>query len=404
MDSIVLLHLVAQQTDYPVLVVHVHHGLQAQADAWAAHVAELAEKYQQPCHTLTIQPDPDNGGLEAAARQARYAALKGIIEPGDCLLTAHHADDQVETVCLRVLRGTGPMGLVGIRHCQVFGAGHLLRPLLDTPYEALREYAQTHELSWMDDPSNQDVSFERNYLRHQVLPLLRKRWPSLERTIGRLAGLTEEAERVYNELLAERLRQHRVATTPLLSVATLAQETPSMQHALVREWIAELSWRPPTQRQLAQGLRDLLSADEDRQPLLRWSDGQLARFRGVLYRLPRTLPISPLKGTIRRGEVSPWGSVGSVCWIASELAEQANVLGLRPFKAGDRIQLPNRPAQAAKELFRQAGIPPWWRACLPVVINERSEPIALAGIAPSAAFEFVANTDPGLGDWRYWHG
>lgn len=403
MDSAVLLHL-AQQTGWPVQVVHIHHGLQPQADAWAAHVKMLAKNAQLPCHVVKIQPNPDEGGLEAGARKARYAALKAFLEPGDCLLTAHHADDQVETLWLRILRGTGPMGLIGIRHCQPFGAGYLLRPLLDVPYQALRQYAQCHQLSWMDDPSNQDTSFERNYLRHQVVPLLKARWPSMQQTMGRLARLTEETEGIFSELLSDRIGQHRLADAPLLAVNTLIQESRAMRFAIVREWLAELGWRPPSRRQLDQGLDDLLFADDDRQPVLKWADGQLARFNGALYRLPNPLPAGLRSAVIRRGETCSWGQVGTVHWVSTALPEQGDLLEMRPFSPGDRVYLPQRPPQAAKELLRQARVPPWWRSQLPFITNSASEVVAIAGVVPSAAFEFIPNADPALGDWRYFHG
>lgn len=402
MDSLVLLDL-AQRTGRPVHVVHVHHGLQSEADAWAAHVAAVARQKALSYEILSVQPKPKEGGVEAAARQARYAALCAVMQSGDCLLTGHHADDQAETLLLRMLRGTGPLGLAGIRHCQRFGAGWLLRPLLNTPYTALCEYAVSQQLQWRDDPSNQELSYERNYLRHTVMPLLQSRWPAAQQCMGRLAALSAEMETVLSELLTDRLAAYRVPGCGLLSVSKLQEASPPMRHALVRHWIAESGWRPPTENQLREGLNSLLFASSDRQPILQWKAGQIARFNNALYRLPRLLPVPPLAGTLQRGQTSHWGSVGSVVWPREAQPEQPDVLWLRPFQPGDRLRVLKRPARGVKHFFREAGVPPWWRRRLPVVVDSCSEPVAVAGIAPEGAFEFVPNSDPEWGDWGIWH-
>lgn len=402
LDSRVLLELACQGAT-PVHVIHVHHGLQAAADQWALEVAKIATGLGVSHEVIRVEVESADGGLEAAARKSRYAALRQALRPGDCLVTGHHADDQTETLLLRILRGTGPSGLAGIRHCQRFGPGYLLRPLLGVPYAALRRYAEAQGLQWIEDPSNQSPVHERNFLRHQVLPALQERWPALNRAVGRLATLSAENNAVLHDLLGERLARHYRPDTDLLRVHRLLEEPLAMRHALVRHWIAALDWRPPAEQQMRHGLEQLLSARADRLPVLRWKDGTIARFNGLLFRLPSALPMCPAPCQISRGQRVVWGDLGEVHWPDAALPEQPNTVDLRGFEPGDQLHEVNRPKQKIKELLRKAGVPPWWRARLPVAINAESAPVAVAGVAPAGALEFIPFFDRRSADWQYWH-
>lgn len=402
LDSRVLLDL-ACRSGVPVHVIHVHHGLQLEADEWADQVAALANHLAVSCEILRVAVNAADGGIEAAARKARYAALRQALRAGDCLVTGHHADDQVETLLLRLLRGTGPSGLAGIRYCKPFGPGYLLRPLLSQPYSALRRYAEAQRLEWIEDPSNQSLAHERNFLRHRVLVSLQERWPALHRAVGRLARLSDENNQVLHALLSERLERHYLPGTHLLRVHQLAGESVAMRHALLRQWITEFAWRPPGEQQLRQGLDQLLTARADRHPALRWQDGMIIRFNGLLFRLPSELPTCPGPCRINRGQRVAWGDLGDVFWPEEALPEQPNTLGLRGFQPGDHLHEANRPRQKIKELLRKAGVPPWWRACLPVAVAGDAAPVAVAGVAPMESLEFTPVSDSNRADWRYWH-
>ncbi len=170
------------------MALYVDHGLQAAATAWGEHCAHVCRALNVPFRVLRIDARPAPGeSPEAAARRARYAALAAELSPDSALLTAHHRDDQAETLLLQLLRGAGPHGLAAMPAVSRLGQGWLLRPLLNVDRAELLAYARAHDLQWIEDASNQDTGFDRNYLRHRVLPLLRERWPAMNRTLARSA-------------------------------------------------------------------------------------------------------------------------------------------------------------------------------------------------------------------------
>ena len=190
LDSTVLLHALAAAVadgDVPLVAIHVRHGLHEDAGKWDAHCRSVAAAFAIGFESVTVVVDRESGlGLEAAARQSRYEALQQRIQPGDWLLSAHHQDDQAETLLLNLLRGSGMAGMAGIGEMQAFGSGHLLRPLLDVSRADLQTYASSHKLAWLDDPSNADLTFDRNFLRHTILPALTERWPAASSRLARI--------------------------------------------------------------------------------------------------------------------------------------------------------------------------------------------------------------------------
>ena len=193
LDSCVLLHLLVQlrpQLPFELRAIHVHHGLQHQADSWQNFCEELCNGYDIPLKSVHLTLNVDSGeSLEAVAREARYQAMADQMREGELLLTAQHRDDQAETLLLQLLRGSGPAGLAAMPPLARFDPGWLARPLLDCSRQSLEEYARRHDLTWQEDPSNQDQRFDRNFIRHQVMPLLRSRWPAAATTLSRAAPL-----------------------------------------------------------------------------------------------------------------------------------------------------------------------------------------------------------------------
>ncbi|KLD74514.1 tRNA(Ile)-lysidine synthetase, partial [Xanthomonas hyacinthi DSM 19077] len=197
LDSSVLLHALAQQPQYRragLRALHVHHGLHADADAWADHCAAFCAALAIPLQVRRVQVPRDGGhGLEAAARQARRTAFAQALAAGEWLALAQHRDDQAETFLLRALRASGADGLAAMQPLRDFAHGMLWRPLLALPRSDLHAYAQRHALRWIEDPSNADPGFDRNFLRLQLLPLLRQRWPHADAALARSAQLCGEA-------------------------------------------------------------------------------------------------------------------------------------------------------------------------------------------------------------------
>ncbi|TAM95637.1 MAG: tRNA lysidine(34) synthetase TilS, partial [Rhodanobacteraceae bacterium] len=196
-DSTALLHALAQLTEARergLRALHIDHGLHADSGAWARHCADFCQALDVPLTVLrACVGDARGEGIEAAARRVRYAAFIGNLGEGEWLSLAHHRDDQIETVLLKLLRGAGPDGLGGMRALRPLGRGFLWRPLLETPREVLRKYLTCQGLRTIDDPANADPRFARNTVRHEVLPLLTRHWPQAETSILHAARLCRVA-------------------------------------------------------------------------------------------------------------------------------------------------------------------------------------------------------------------
>jgi len=371
LDSTVLLHL-ALQGPRPVRAVHVHHGLQAAASDWAAHCRATATRLGAAFEQIDITPHRRGEGLEAGARAARYRALAAGLDPDEAVLTAHHADDQLETLLYRLLRGTGPDGLVGIQPMRALGRGWLIRPLLGVPREQLEAYAVRHGLDWVDDPSNASLDIDRNYLRHRVIPVMTARWPAAAAAAGRLADHARAQRAVIAEWLGE-------GSGPL-SLADWRTRTRAARGVMLREWIRAGGQQPPGQRRLDAGMAALADAAADRHPVLAWPGGQVRRHGEWLYRLPAALPsIPPAQVVPTAAREAVWGSLGTV----TGLPAAAGPLWLRGLHPGERLALAGRPAKPAREVLREYGVVPWWRDRLPVLVDEHDACLAVAGLGPT---------------------
>ncbi|PDP95292.1 tRNA lysidine(34) synthetase TilS, partial [Klebsiella quasipneumoniae] len=206
LDSTVLLHqlvlLREQDPSLTLRAVHVHHGLSAHADDWVAHCRQICQQWQVPLVVHRVTLARGGLGIEAHARAARYQAFQDTLNAGEVLVTAQHQDDQCETLLLALKRGSGPTGLSAMAPSSAFADSRLLRPLLNETRESLRQWALAHQLSWIEDESNQDDTYDRNFLRLRVIPLLRERWPHFSEAVARSASLCAEQEQLLDEILA----------------------------------------------------------------------------------------------------------------------------------------------------------------------------------------------------------
>lgn len=359
LDSTVLLHRLKHDGVKPLRAIHVHHGLQKKADAWVAHCRRLCKSLKVP---LTVErvtiPARSAVGPEGAAREARYTALRKNMRRGDCLVTAHHRDDQAETVLLRLLRGTGVQGLAAMRPLTEFLPGQHWRPLLDTPRAELLAYAQQEGLKWIEDPHNCDDRYARSWLRKNLMPELRQRFPSAQASLARAA--THAAEAV--ELLDALAEQDSTAVTQqqTLSVSGLLALTPARRNNLLRYWIRQCGHAMPPAETLLRIETEVLRPPADAEPILSWGDCELRRYRDQVHLLPRQRPAVLPKLKLPPG------------------------VSLRLAKGGERL----KPAGSAhtrslKNLFQEAGIPPWVRQRTPL-IYENDQPIAVLGLFHTA--------------------
>ncbi|HZP13509.1 MAG TPA: tRNA lysidine(34) synthetase TilS [Nevskiaceae bacterium] len=364
LDSTVLLHALERAHVKP-RAVHVNHQLQPGSHAWADHCRALCEQWEIPFELRTVGLVPDDpAGPEAAARNARYDAIRAVMKPGDVLVTAHHRGDQAETVLLRLLRGTGVSGLAAIAEVSDFPPGKLWRPLLPYPREALAAYAREHHLQWVEDPHNADPRFARSYLRSEIMPRLRYRWPASEENIARAAANASEARELLRELADADLAAIKVPAG--LSVDGLLRLTDARRHNAVRTWIEAAGFEAPPADALERLDREVLRARPDREPLLGFGSAEVRRFRGVLF-LMRRLPSAPdgvdLHWRSGKQLILPQG-----CGWLQASASPSEPWHVRFPKGGERIKPPRaRHTRTLKNLFQEAGVPPWIRERTPLV-------------------------------------
>jgi tRNA(Ile)-lysidine synthase len=382
MDSRVLLHaLVAlgAQLRSELRAIHVDHGLQSRSADWAEHCRAQCDALGVPLELRRLTPGRARGeSREAAARQARYAALRDAVGAGDILLTAQHLDDQAETLLLALLRGSGVKGLAAMPALTPFGPAWLLRPLLDYPRSALLAYAREQGLDWVEDPSNADLSYDRNFLRARVLPLLAERWPACAASLARSASHCAEAQHLVEQAAEQELARLRGTRTGSLSACAFAACEPLLGKAVLRHWIAHLGLPPPGMRQLERIRHELLGARADRSPLVAWPGCEVRRYRDDLFAMP-PLPAHPGPLDI------PWGS--GVLGLPEELGRLVltdsrgralDPASLWPQGLRVRFAVPGlscRPAAGArrrqlKQLYQEAGVPPWLRPYVPCLFLE----------------------------------
>ena len=219
--------------------------------------------------------------LEAAAREARYRALAAELAPDELLLTAHHQEDQLETVLLALLRGSGVRGLAAMSAVTPWANTLLLRPLLPVTRDQLEQYARARGLDWSEDPSNADERFDRNYLRRAVLPLIRQRWPAAAATVSRSAAHLAEARSLLEQLAGAALQDAHDGAA--LRVSVLRRLPLPQRRNAVRQWIAERGLGVPDQRRLREICGPMLTGRDDALPRVSWRGGELRRYADRLF-------------------------------------------------------------------------------------------------------------------------
>jgi len=376
-DSTVLLAALARLgLGARLRAAHVDHGLHSDSVAWAAQCAAVAAGLGVAFESVrvTVERIADHG-LEAAARDARYAALGTVLAPGEVLLTAHHADDQLETLLLRFMRGSGVRGLRGIIAFGPFGPGFLGRPLLGFTREELRAQALEWNLRWIEDPANREPRHDRNFLRLDVLPQLTARWPAAVVHAGRLAEQMGDAESILDAVAEQ---DAAGLDDPLrLPSATLAALDPARQRNLLRHLLRRAGLGVPGSMKIEELRHALLEARVDSQPLVRWPGGEGRVFRRQLHLLARLPAASARDYAARLPARGPWsGPEGALAFerAAAEpgLPESWLDEGLTlKFRAGGEEFLPlgRRHRQPLKRWLQEAAILPWMRSRIPLLFR-----------------------------------
>ncbi|MEX1993369.1 MAG: tRNA lysidine(34) synthetase TilS [Steroidobacteraceae bacterium] len=382
LDSSVLLHALAkgrQAGGRPALrAIHVDHGLQAESGTWADASRALCDAQGVPFESVRLSLRPPAGAsVEAAARAARYTALAGRLRAGEWLLTAHHRDDQLETVLIQLMRGAGVAGLAAMPMQAAFSAGMHARPLLDVDRVELADYARDAGLACVQDPMNADPRYDRGWLRLRVLPALRERWPGAATTVARSAQHLGQAQRLLTELAAA--DASALVDEGRLAIEGLQRLSQDRQVNLLRWWIHSRGLGPPPAARLEAALRDLAGARVDAQPLVRWPEGELRRYRGRLYAMPQSAPwrVAAEAGGDGSRVVDLGPGFGKFSLRPGEQGGLRLPLAAPPsirFRAGGEALRPaaGRPRKRLKDLCQEAGIVPWVRPRLPLVfVGER---------------------------------
>jgi len=407
LDSMVLLHALVQlsqsQQCPPIRVAHVNHGLHTDACAWQQQVEQQAQAYGLACAIQNVVIDPllkQKLGLEAAARDARYQFFEQQLGAGEVLLLAQHADDQSETMLLRLMRGAGVAGLRAMPQQRNLGMGCMLRPLINVRQQALADYANQHQLVWCDDPSNDDTRFDRNFLRHQVLPLLRQRWPAMDRRWATTALVMDDTTQLLDEVAAADLcllNKGSANSECLPSGALLALSKPR-RHNLLRHWLA-LHKVPVLSHAAMQRIDDeVLASADDAQPCLVFGAWSLRRNHGQLWLAPyaghgSVMVFEPWSTTISQAHldhgvmVLSAGQLKTGDYTVAIALSVGDCLELRGRTGGERCKPLGRVhSQSLKKLLQEAKVPAWQRQHLPL-FYVNGELAMVADLWVNAGFE-----------------
>lgn len=411
LDSTVLLHalaaVLAADPGRSLRAVHVHHGIYPDADRWTELAAAQARAAGCPFQALRVSvPRSAGESLEAQARLARYRALGEVLKAGEVLFTAHHQDDQMETVLLQLMRGAGPAGLAAMPVLARFAGGWHCRPLLGVPRRELARWAREQALQWVEEPSNQDIRFDRNYLRHEVIPRLRERWPAAARAVSRSARHCAEAQDLLQDLAGHDME--RAGGPGALSVEHLLAMGAARRNNLLRYWIC-LSELPPAPAHVLERVEaQVLRAGASALPCLGWSGGEMRRYRGRLYAMERlgaapaaAISLAPgqtleLPAGLGRIGLAQAGSGG-----IDPAALRDAKLEIRFRSGGERLAMQRRGGHhSLRKLMQEQGVLPWMRDRLPLLfVGGR-----LAAVAELWIDDAFLNRGPGPGLTLSWSG
>jgi len=380
LDSHVLLHAMASLRDTlnrPLRAIHLHHGLQAQADQWQSHCEAVCNDLEVPLLSENLALQTVAGeSVEALAREARYRAIAEKMQSNEMLLTAQHRDDQAETLLLQLLRGAGVDGLAGMPSCRPWQQGWLARPLLGHSREELRIYATDNGLSWVEDPSNEDQRFDRNYLRHSVMPLIQARWPSAGMTLARSAAHLASVSRELSDMAAQDLAACDMGHD-CLSVSTLLRLPPARRLRTLREWVRRHAKPLPDQTRLVEIDRSVLQASAEASPKVVWPGAMVRRYRDQLWLLPEhenAAPSASIHWPDQDMLVLPGGSrllrVPALQGLPASWWREHRV-EVRWRSEDARCQPRGRKGtRSFKKLCQELGIPPWQRDHVPLVYKD----------------------------------
>jgi tRNA(Ile)-lysidine synthase len=389
-----------------VRAVHVDHGLQSAAAGLREVCVAACGTLRIPLRVIEIAIDTPAGvSIEAAARDARYAALAAELAPGECLLTAHHREDQAETLLLQAMRGAGLKGLSAMPLCRAFGSGWHLRPLLAVPRQALRDFGALAGAPFVSDPMNDDLRFERGYLRQRIWPQVEARWPGVGAALARAAGHIAEAQSLLDDAACTavgRLRDGEALSLPGLRALNYQE-----QISALRFWLRAAGVEPPSTARLTEAVRQMLDSAQDHLPTIRWGRWALRRYRQRIFVTPSQ---APRLAAIQRWRAAAGSRValgpglGELQWVSQiggiDAARLPESLSVRRRVGGETLK-PGAHAktQSVQHLCQAHGVLPWMRDALPLIFAGDSL-IAVADLWWDARWCVAAGAQGLAPQWR----
>lgn len=368
-DSHVLLQAVAilkEQSSslFPTLkAIHINHQINPKSAQWAQHCLEVARNLNIPCQVINLNIDLKKGeSLEARAREARYQAIQLHLEENDILLTAHTQDDQAETLLLQLLRGSGVQGLSAMGVSKRLGSTYHYRPLLSVTREAIEEASQVYHLSWITDDSNDNLRFDRNFIRHQILPLLKTRFKGAVSSLSRSAQLCQEAAKIQEAQAESDFEQIRASSIDQIRGQNLSQLTFERQKAVIRYWIFKNNKPYPSKIKLEEMMRQINTARPDAKPCIDWSGGLIRRYKQNWYMGDTTQ--EPVCRSSFNFNLEKAQGIG----YKLKTTDNINNISIKYRQGGERCKPAGQPfSKSLKKWFQIFEIPPWLRDQVPLV-------------------------------------
>ena len=377
-DSHVLLHLSAltEELKSKITAIYINHGLQAETDEWAEHCQTVAEDLGVKFKCLNVNVQKTAGkSLEELAREARYQAFKTLLGGHDVVLLAQHREDQMETVLLQLFRGAGVQGLSGMPVAISFGQGFMCRPFLDIAKQEIDNYAAGSKLSWVEDPSNKSDDFDRNFLRNQIVPQLKQKWPALDKTIARSARHCANAHRLSESLAKELFTQIVDNADQTLNIVQLLELDANRQYLVIRQWFKDNQLRMPAEKIMQGIVNEVIKAKESGNPEIRGQGYCIKRYRNKLFCLKSSdIDKESCEQHWTENTKQLELNDGSKL-IISESAEGIQEAVWKKakvtvkFRQGtEKIRLPGRVgSHTLKKLYQEKSIPPWQRSNIPLI-------------------------------------
>lgn len=398
-DSKVLLHALAnlkqQQLIKNIAAIHVNHGLQTAAEQWQKQCEKDCAEYQIPFYTVSLNLSLHHqSNIEAIAREERYKVFQQYLHKEQFLVTAHHLDDQAETLLFRLIRGCGLHGVSAMSETRTLSkeAGNqLIRPMLDLSKQAIEAYAKKNQLTWIEDPSNQDVNFSRNYLRHKVMPVIRQQWPSVTKTFSRFSQIAKQQSQLLDEIAQEDfistskvLPNHCVYT---LDIEKLFFLSSARQKNLLHYWIKKNQKKSSANNEINEIVNQLSAALDGASIQVNVGDGIIRSYQKNLWFIQSHQPANHF-------EICVWDDIQHMIKLDNDIILQTkitNQIGLRKPLPNEKVILKPRnggetclpdyrnKSTSLKKIYQELGVPPWQREWLPIIYYNE-EIVAVPGV------------------------